>query len=141
MPRRKATAGLVVTERDFDRLQKLAEAPSFRGNGSRALQPLHEELSRGARVPAEKVPSDVVTMRSQVRVRDVKTGQVDTYTVVYPHETDAEDGRISVLAPLGMALLGARVGATVEFNTPAGPRRVEIEKLLYQPEAAGDLDL
>ena len=65
----------------------------------------------------------------------------ETYTLVYPDEADINEGKLSVLAPLGTALLGMRVGDIVEFEAPAGTRRLKIERVLYQPEAAGDLHL
>ena len=92
-------------------------------------------------VAADAVPRAIVTMRSKVRVRDTGTRECDTYTLVYPHEAEINAGKLSVLAPLGLALLGARVGETVAFDAPAGRRRVKVEKILYQPEAAGDFHL
>jgi regulator of nucleoside diphosphate kinase len=68
-------------------------------------------------------------------------GESETYTLVYPDEADILAGRLSVLAPLGIALLGARVGQVVEFDAPAGARRLKVEKVLYQPEGAGDFHL
>jgi regulator of nucleoside diphosphate kinase len=65
----------------------------------------------------------------------------EEYTLVYPDEADIDDGKLSVLAPLGIALLGTRVGQTLEFQVPAGTRRLRVEKILYQPEAAGDFHL
>ena len=61
--------------------------------------------------------------------------------LVFPSDADIDEGRLSVLAPLGTALLGARVGDLVEVNAPAGVRRIKVEKVLYQPEAAGDFHL
>jgi regulator of nucleoside diphosphate kinase len=60
---------------------------------------------------------------------------------VYPDDADVNDGKLSVLAPLGTALLGASVGDVVEFRTPGGVRRLKVERILYQPEAAGDFHL
>jgi regulator of nucleoside diphosphate kinase len=102
---------------------------------------LREELDRGQIVPADAVPKGVVTMHSQVRVRDLKAHESETYTLVYPDEADINESKLSVLAPLGMALLGTRVGEIVKFDAPAGPRRLKIEKILYQPEASGDFHL
>jgi regulator of nucleoside diphosphate kinase len=63
------------------------------------------------------------------------------FTLVFPAEADYERGRLSVLAPIGMALLGYRAGETVEWKVPSGVRRLKIEQVLYQPEAAGDYHL
>jgi regulator of nucleoside diphosphate kinase len=80
-------------------------------------------------------------MHARVRVRDLRSGETETYTLVYPDEADIDDGKLSVLAPLGAALLGTRAGRVVEVAAPAGPRRVKVERVLYQPEAVGDYHL
>ena len=80
---------------------------------------------------------DVVTMHSTVRVRDVDSGTSMVYTLVFPVEADIEQQRISVLAPIGTALLGFRTADIFEWKTPGGTRRLQIEEVLLQPEAAG----
>jgi regulator of nucleoside diphosphate kinase len=80
-------------------------------------------------------------MHSRVQVLDVKSGESETYTLVYPDEADIDEGKLSILAPLGTALLGTRIGQTIKFEAPAGTRKLRIEKILYQPEAAGDFHL
>ncbi|WP_193222233.1 GreA/GreB family elongation factor [Alkalilimnicola sp. S0819] len=89
----------------------------------------------------ESIPTDVVTMNSRVRLEDMNSGRHIEITLVFPRLADSASGCISVLAPLGSALLGARVGQTVEAHTPAGERSYRIEALLYQPEADGRYDL
>jgi len=74
-------------------------------------------------------------------VRDLKAQESETYTLVYPAQADINENKLSVLAPLGMALLGTRLGQIVEFDAPGGQRRLKIEKILYQPEACGDFHL
>ena len=100
------------------------------------LVALAEELEDAEVVEPESVPPDVVTMRSRVRVLDMVSGQTATYTLCYPVEADLEAGRLSVLAPIGTALLGYREGDVVEWPVPGGVRVLRIEKLLHQPEAA-----
>jgi len=80
-------------------------------------------------------------MNSRVRLRDLRTGECETHTLVYPEAADLELGKLSVLAPLGTALLGSRTGEVIEFDTPGGVRRLKVERVLYQPEAAGDYHL
>ncbi len=84
----------------------------------------------------DRVPPDVVTMRSRVRVLDMVSGRAATYTICYPTEANLEAGRLSVLAPIGTALLGYREGDVVEWPVPGGVRVLKIEKLEHQPEAA-----
>lgn len=125
----------VITATDFDRLHHLLDT-QWLGDA-----PLRGELQRRTVVSPTQVPRDVVTMHSQVRVRDLRLDEAELYTLVYPEEADLESGRISVLAPIGTALLGARPGQVVRSDTPSGPRLLKIERILYQPEAAGDYHL
>ena len=88
------------------------------------------------RVEPEAVPADVVTLSSTVRVTDLESGAAMDYTIVMPGEANYDAGRISVLAPLGTALLGYRVGDEIEWDVPRGIRRLRIDAVLFQPEAA-----
>ena len=132
---------IVITAGDFDRLRGIVDSPRYRSTHAPLLLALREELDRGQVVPADAVPKGVVTMHSRVRVRDLKDHESETYTLVYPDQADINENKLSVLAPLGMALLGTRVGQIVKFDAPAGERRLKIEKILYQPEARGDFHL
>jgi hypothetical protein len=75
-------------------------------------------------------------MNATVRLRDLKTGAEETYTLVYPDEADIEANRLSILAPIGTALLGYRAGDVVEWPVPAGITRFRIEEVLFQPRSA-----
>jgi regulator of nucleoside diphosphate kinase len=132
---------LMMTAADFDRLSHLLESPQYRASHAALLAALKQELERSEVVPPAGVPRGVVTMHSQVRMRDLKTRETETYTLVYPDEANIDDGKLSVLAPLGVALLGTRAGQVVEVAAPAGLRRIKVERVLYQPEAAGDYHL
>ena len=132
---------LTMTAPDFDRLKHLVESPQYRVSHAALLMVLQHELDRTEVVPPTRVPKGVVTMHSTVRVRDIKSGDVETYTVVYPDEAAIDDGKLSVLAPLGAALLGTRAGHVVEVAAPAGVRRIKVKRVIYQPEAAGDYHL
>jgi regulator of nucleoside diphosphate kinase len=132
---------IVLTAADFDRLQGLLDSPRYRSTHALLLQSLREELDRGQVVAADSVPNGVVTMNSTVRVRDLEAEESDSYTLVYPDDADINENKLSVLAPLGMALLGTRVGQIVTFDVPAGQRRLKIEEIVYQPEASGDFHL
>jgi regulator of nucleoside diphosphate kinase len=131
----------ILTDADYDRLKHLVESPRYRSAGPVPLAPLRNELHRGTVVAPAAVPRGVVTMHSRVRVRDPRRTESETYTIVYPHEANLDDGKVSVLAPMGTALVGAREGSTVDFNAPGGRRRLKVMKVLYQPEAAGDFHL
>jgi regulator of nucleoside diphosphate kinase len=135
------TKEITVTRADFDRLQGLIDSPRYRTTYAPSLLILKDELDRCRVVAADEVPRGVVTMHSQVRVRDLKSDESETYELVYPDDADINHSKLSVLAPLGIALLGTKTGQVVKFDAPAGQRRLKVEKILYQPEAAGDFHL
>ena len=133
---------IFITDTDRDRLEKLLLGTRvWSSRDKEHLQALEEELDKAHIVGSRDIPGDVVTMRSQVRVKDMKSGTEMDLRVVFPSEADLEQGKISVLAPVGTALLGYRVGDTIEWKVPGGLRRLKIERILYQPEAAGDYHL
>lgn len=103
---------------------------------------LDEELTRAVVIvdPAT-TPNDVITMRSQVKLRNLNSQSLLECTLVYPTERALEEGRISVLAPLGAAMLGYKLGDTFEVELPKGPTEYQVEEILYQPESSGDYDL
>jgi regulator of nucleoside diphosphate kinase len=136
-----STKEIVITAADFDRLRSLLDSPRYRSTQAPLLTALREELERGRVVRPDAVPKGVVTMHSRVRVRDLKARESETYTLVYPDQADLNEHKLSVLAPLGMALLGTTVRQIVTFDAPAGPQRLQVEKILYQPEACGDFHL
>jgi regulator of nucleoside diphosphate kinase len=132
---------LLITEADFDRLRHLVESPRYRVSHAMLIPLLKKGLERCRVVEPSGVPRGVVTMHSVVTVRDTRAGEPETYTLVFPDDADIDAGKLSVLAPLGAALLGARAGQTIEFAAPAGRRRLKVERVLYQPEAAGHYHL
>jgi regulator of nucleoside diphosphate kinase len=80
-------------------------------------------------------------MRSKVRLLDIDAGKEVVYSLVFPNEADLDQGKISVLAPIGTAMIGYKVGDVIEWEVPAGLRRLQVEEILYQPETAGDYHL
>lgn len=130
---------LVITERDFGRLNELIHLAHVGDLERTYVQALGQELDRCRIVASERVPKSVVTMGSRVQVRELRSKESEVYTLVYPGEANFEEGKLSVVAPLGSAILGARVGSVVNVRAPGGVRRVKIEKILYQPEAAGEV--
>ncbi len=131
-----------VTLFDLERLKKLLEdAQRTSHRRSVYLTKLQTELDRAKVVKPDKVPSDVVTMNSSVRLVDLDTGKEEVYTLVFPEDANAEQGKISILAPIGTAMLGYEVGDVFEWEVPAGKRRLKVKRILYQPEAAGDYHL
>ena len=128
---------VLITEDDMARLRDLIQTgTTMSPRDERHLAELDRELDHAAVVAPDHVPADVVTMHSTVRVRDLDSGARAVYTLVFPADADIARHRISVLAPIGTALIGYRAGDTLEWNTPRGTRRLLIEQVLFQPEAA-----
>jgi len=137
-----AARNLYITEFDKSRLEELIEvAEEFGGHERKDLESLAEELEKAEVVPPKNVPADVVTMNSKVLLRDLTTSEEMTCVLVFPKDANIDTGAISVLAPVGTAILGYAKGDIVEWPVPSGVRRIRIEDVLYQPEAAGDYHL
>jgi regulator of nucleoside diphosphate kinase len=131
-----------ITDFDMERLRKLLEGTKHWNLKDRQyLEHLEEELDRAVLVPSKKIPANVVTMNTHMRVKDLDTDKEMSVQLVFPSEADFERGKISILAPIGTALIGYCAGDTVEWKVPSGVRRLQIEEITYQPEAAGDYHL
>ena len=133
---------IVITELDRQRLVNLIlNAQSGEYRGSVYLDNLRGELNRAQIVTPQDIPADTITMNSKVALLDLDTREEEVYTLVYPENADSAEGKISILAPIGTAMLGYRVGDVFEWEVPAGKRRLKVDRILYQPESAGDYDL
>ncbi|HEU4770850.1 MAG TPA: nucleoside diphosphate kinase regulator [Candidatus Udaeobacter sp.] len=130
---------IIITSQDKQRLDDLLSVvavsdPRTQGD----LHALREELQRAVIVDPKNVPGDVITMNSRAELRDLDTRESVPFTLVFPQQANAEEGKISVLAPIGAGMLGYRVGDEFEWRVPQGLRRMKVTKVYYQPEAAGD---
>ena len=130
---------IYVTVSDMDRLGRLVMAAITEAPDLGPLRALDRELDRAQAVRPQDVPSDVITMNSKLRMTDLATGQQRVVTLVYPDKA-IDDDSVSILSPLGTALLGYRVGDEIRWETPTGSLHLRIDELLYQPEAAGDFN-
>jgi regulator of nucleoside diphosphate kinase len=140
--RSKKATTIYITELDYDRLSGLIERTREQNGVDRQyLNKLEAELDRAEIVNPKDIPADVITMRSKVRLKDLVSGDSNTYSLVFPAEADFAEGKISVLAPIGTAILGFRKGDTIEWQVPSGLRKLKVEEVLYQPESAGDHNL
>lgn len=133
---------ICITENDARRLQELISNPgALEHRAPECLESLRNELARAQIVAPDEIPPDVVTMNSTVHLVDMKTGEEETFTLVFPSDADVSQGRISVLAPIGTAMLGYRTGETFVWNVPGGERHLRVKEVIYQPEASGDYHL
>lgn len=132
-----ATPPITVSSRDLARLEALLESPALSRHP--AALALSAELERAQVLAPEQMPCDVVTMHSRVECRDELHDDHHAFTLVYPHEADVERQRVSVLAPVGSALLGLSLGQVIDWQAPAGRNlRLRVTAIHYQPEATGD---
>jgi regulator of nucleoside diphosphate kinase len=122
---------ITITETDALRLRRLLDSrAAHQETDAESLRRLERELDRARTVPRSELPADVIAMNSTVELEDLEDGEVLTFTLVYPENADAASGRISVLAPLGMAMLGYRVGDEFEWPVPSGMLRVRVRRLV-----------
>ena len=128
---------IYITKADFERLRHLIDGRRAQDAiDLKYLDTLEQELDRADVVESGAIPHDVVTMNSEVRLKDLDSGEVKTYRLVFPTQSRTENS-VSILAPIGTALLGYRVGDIIEWRVPKGIRRLKVLEVLYQPEAAG----
>jgi regulator of nucleoside diphosphate kinase len=128
---------IIITEEDIKKLQNLIDSLRLYGKREQAhLDTLEEELNRAEVLHQDSIPHDVVTMNSKVRVTDLESGRSFSYQIVFPRDADISKGMVSVLAPVGTALIGYRVGSEIDWDVPGGTRRLRIDAIEYQPEAS-----
>jgi len=130
MPKRK----IVITLNDYEYLKELLSSEFTQAiSPSDFLESLEAELELAEVVDPERVPKNVVTMNSTVKLRDLDTNELETYTLVFPEDADIANYKLSVLAPVGTAILGQRVGDVLRWRVPDGWRRLRVvaPKLLF----------
>jgi len=128
---------IVISSRDLDRLEKLLEdmpAHAFSG-----MAELEAELVRAEVVDPDEIPGDIVTMNSTVRFSIDEGDDILTRTLVYPSSLDESGEKVSVMAPVGSALLGMPEGGEIEWPRPGGgTMRIKVHQVVEQPERAGE---
>jgi regulator of nucleoside diphosphate kinase len=128
---------IIINEFDAERIDRLLEQPEWATSPVAAA--LNDELDRAQMCSPQEMPHNVVSMNSQVRFRDLSTDEERVRTLVFPTKMTDSATQLSVLAPVGAALLGLRVGDTIHWELPNGTAaHLEVLELLYQPEAAGE---
>jgi regulator of nucleoside diphosphate kinase len=129
---------ITVSSLDLERIEALLEQPQYR-NGP-GIDALRSELARANVLDPAEMPGDIVTVNSTAQVTDEANGEIRELTLVYPREADGASNKVSVLAPVGMAMLGLRVGQVIDWKVPGGRElRLRITAITFQPEASGQL--
>jgi regulator of nucleoside diphosphate kinase len=128
---------IIINAADHEELScAIAALGKLSERGCAEMSSLREELARAEIVAAKETPPDVITMNSRAEVLDLETGERMQWTLVFPRDANIEQGKISVLAPLGTAMIGQRIGDEIEWPVPYGRRRLKILAIAFQPEAA-----
>ncbi|GAA0564520.1 nucleoside diphosphate kinase regulator [Halomonas salifodinae] len=127
---------IIINRLDAERLQRLIDAASDRDRP--VAESLEEELTRGEVIDPEDIPEDVVSMNSQVQFTDLTRDRQMIRTLVYPHALAATEDGLSVMAPIGAALLGLRIGDIIDWPLPDGSGiKLRIDAIFWQPEREG----
>ena len=119
---------IYITRDDYSKLRLLVTT-ALHSNATAAMRKLREELDRAAVIDSAAIPEGVVTMHSTVEFEDLGSGEVEEYTLTFPDRADVEAKRLSILAPIGTALIGYRVGDVVRWSTPGGVRQLKIRRV------------
>jgi regulator of nucleoside diphosphate kinase len=133
---------LIINKLDYQRLRMWAERAKSQFRFSNAhFDNMLRKAGEATLVEPEEIPADVVTMNSRICLRYINNNETKEIQLVYPESADIKRNRISIFAPLATTLLGCKQGSLAILSTPNGTVRVLIDKILYQPEAAGDFTL
>jgi regulator of nucleoside diphosphate kinase len=127
---------IIMTKADHTKLSRMIALGGVSPRERGEVHALEEELARAEVVAPEKLPADVITMNSRAEMLDLDTGERMDFTVVFPVDANVDEGKISVLAPVGTGMLGYRVGDVFERPAPSGVRRLQVMQVHFQPEAA-----
>ena len=131
---------IYITETDYDRLKELISEALIEGmQGDISFKDLENELKKAKIVDVTLLPRNVITMNSKILI-DLN-GYEEEVSLVYPQDADLIENKISVLSPIGIAILGYGEGDTINCEVPSGVMDIHIKSILYQPEAAGDYHL
>jgi regulator of nucleoside diphosphate kinase len=129
---------IIVCDADMDRLSRLVRALRYSfSRDQQQLELLDQTLESAEVTSSDRIPVNVVRMNSRMRILDFETQKKDVYTLVFPENADVSRGLISVLAPVGIALLGRSQGDVIEAKVPGGTRNLRVEQVSYRPGIAG----
>jgi len=138
-----STNDITITGYDYGRIMSMIDQMknTFSKEQKENADKLVMELKRARRVHSMSIPRDCVTMNSCFEIKEVDESETRTLTLVFPEKANIEESRVSILSPVGTAVLGYRVGNVIHWKVPAGVKKFIITRMIYQPEAAGDFHL
>lgn len=132
---------MTLNDKDYNRLIAAIKQLRLSAYGNANIKNLAERLKEAKVIPSAKTPEDLITMNSKVLLKRMDNNQVVEVSVVYHDDADIKSKKVSVFAPMGMAILGKREQQIINCHLPNGHISYMVSKLIYQPEAAGDLNL
>jgi regulator of nucleoside diphosphate kinase len=133
---------IIVNKLDYARIKKCVnDAQQFKSISKAEAEKLMIELDSAEIVEPQAIPSNVVTMNSIVKLSFLNSSKQVQFQIVYPRLANYKEGKISIFSPIATALIGYKVGDEIEWIVPAGLTKMQIDEIVYQPEAAGDFDL
>ncbi len=128
---------MYITVNDYKRITGLIEFASLQNKSPEIAGRLLKELEAAKTFEQDRISNNIVTMNSRALLREIKSGREIEITITYPQDADSKEQKVSVLSPIGIALLGCREGDITSWRVPGGIGRFKVEKVLYQPEAEG----
>lgn len=132
---RENRSPIYITHEDMKKLRALLSSATIPERDQECIAELEEELDRAIIVDSKDIPKQVITMNSKFCLRNLENDKLRVFTLVYPHEADISKEKLSILAPVGIAVIGYRVCDIIEWKVPKGTMRLRVESIIYQPEA------
>lgn len=133
---------ITITKSDYSRIKNcINDAKQSKSISAADAESLLKELNSAKIVASDKVPGNVVTMNSIVKISFLNSDKQLQFQIVYPGKANVKDKKVSIFSPIATALLGYSQGDEIEWIVPAGPTKIRIDDIIYQPEASGDYDL
>ena len=133
---------LIINRLDYTRIKNsISDAKQFKSISDADAGKLIGELNSAKIVEPQEIPNDVVTMNSIVKLSFLESNKQIQFQIVYPDQANMKENKISIFSPIATALIGYKVNDEIEWLVPAGPTRIRIDEIIYQPEAAGDYNL
>jgi regulator of nucleoside diphosphate kinase len=130
---------ITISSTDLERIESVLDSSSSKRLP--ALDQLREELDRAKIVEPENMPPGIITMNSSARCVDEKSNKEYHFTLVYPSGANVDQNRVSILSPMGSAMLGLAEGQSIEWELPGGRKlKLRVLAVTYQPEAEGKYD-
>ncbi|EMY60885.1 nucleoside diphosphate kinase regulator [Leptospira terpstrae] len=132
---------ICLTHFDYDRLKLLISNHTKRNKVETNVKDLLGEIERAQKVDSRIIPPNYVTMNSVIEVKNLEELEFQEFRLVFPEDANTQENKISVLAPIGTAILGYKIGDVIQWKFPGGQNQFQITNIKYQPEANGDYHL